>query len=803
VQPRIRNPLIGPFVAFAAGILLARKAEFGASECLWYAVCFGLLAGVGAWWRKPWLNWTGVALCFAALGALDAVWQQPPVRPAALGGTGVLSGCVAEPAVWRGDQRQFTLEMHPGVRVRISTRNGTVPLEYGTLVEIAAKVKETHGFHNPGAFDLEEWMGRRGIFWRGTAPRDAAPRILPGHCGSVWRRQLERLRAAGLARIDSLYPGDGYHQGMMRGLLLGDKSGIRRAWIEDFRRTGTYHALVISGSHITLVCGLLLFLRRRYGLLERPLLVISAAIAWIYAMAAGGDAPVLRAAAGFSLFAVSAFYYREARLLNLLAAVALAFVAVDPDQLFDASFQLSFLAVAALGAFQWKPDPVAQQVWRLELRLIAETLQLLVRVPIGWCQAVVSYPAGAVRWAWEAMLLSGGVQVGLALPMAIYFHRLSLTGLTANLAAVMPLSGAIPFGFLAVFTGWKWAAWLAGWLLTVSQRIAAWHAGMEPSWRIPDPPLWLSLVLAGSLILLAARIPRGRWLWLPGVMCTAALALLIWHPFPPHFTPGVLELTAIDVGQGESLLVGLPNGRLVMVDGGGLPQFQRRQGDNMDIGEEVVSPYLWTRGVRRLDAIAVTHLHDDHAGGVGALIENFRPRELWVSFTPDSAVWRALAVKAQAQGVTVRVRKQGDRWALGGVEWRALAPAREQEWRGKEQNNDSLVLRLQHGRHTFLLTGDAEVGVQHRLMEENEIGHVDVLKVAHHGSGRSNSEVWLDTLRPAVALISAGWQNSYGLPSARVVGDLRRNHAYVLRTDQDGVVTVRSDGYGLSVERGR
>ena len=799
----MRNPLIWPFVAFATGILLARKAEFSASECLWYALGFGLLAALGAWWRKRWLNWTGIGFCFTALGMLDAVWQQPPVRPELLTGTGPLTGCVAEPAVWRGDQRQFTLELRPDVRVRISLTNATVPLVYGTLVAISAKVREIRGFRNPGAFGLEEWMGRRGIFWRGSAPRDAVPQILPGRCGSLWRTQLERLRAAGLARIDSLYPDDSYHQGMMRGLLLGDKSGIRRAWIEDFRRTGTYHALVISGSHITLVCGLLLFLRRRYGLLERPVLLVSALIAWIYSLAAGGDAPVLRAAAGFSLFAVSAFYFRQARLLNLLAAVALAFVVIDPDQLFDASFQLSFLAVAALGAFQFKPDAVLRQAWQLELRLIAETIQLILRVPLSWCQPLVSYPVAAIRWSWDAMLLSGGVQVGLALPMAIFFHRLSITGLTANLAVVLPLSGAIPLGFLAIFTGWAWPAWLAGWLLTLSQTVAAWHANLEPSWRIPNPPLWLSLALSGSLILLAARIPRGRWLWLPGVVCAASLTLLIWHPFAPQFTPGVLELTAVDVGQGESLLLGLPNGRIVMVDSGGLPKFQQRQGDSMDIGEEVVSPYLWTRGVRRLDAIAITHLHDDHAGGALALMENFRPRELWVSFAPNSSAWQALAAKALALGVAVRVRKQGDRWSLGGVEWRTLAPAREQDWRGKPQNNDSLILRLQYGRHTFLLTGDAETGVQHRLLEENELGRVDVLKVAHHGSRRSNSEPLLDALKPAVALISAGWQNSYGLPNAHVVESLRRHHAYVLRTDLDGIVSVRSDGFSLSVERGR
>lgn len=800
----MKNPLVAPAAAFAAGIVLVRLANFGWVELGVCASGFAVLALFGHQRHWPWLRWTAAALSMLAFGGLDALWHQDPPAPPIPDGR-LLTGCVVEPAVASGDRHQFTLELQPGVRTRISTASQAEQFVYGRRVQVEAALRPVHGFHNPGAFDLEAWMARRQIYWSGSIGKNKRIEVLPGECGSAWRRGLESMRASALARVDSLYPGDSYRSAMMRGLLLGDKSGIRKAWIEDFRRTGTYHALVISGSHITLVCGILLLWRRFFGYGSRTVLVSSVFIAWLYSLVAGGDAPVLRSAAGFSLFAVGALLYRRTQILNLLAAVALAFLALDPGQLFDASFQLSFLAVAAIGGFlPHQPRPlmespaVAQHL--LERRLVAETAHLLFSIPMNFCLTCMRLVSQLVHWMWDALRLSAAVQVGLALPMALYFHRLSATGLTANVLAVPVVSVAVPIGFVAVFTGWRWPAALAGWLLDESQAIAAWHARHEPAWRIADPPLWLSLALAASLVALAARWPSRR---VPAALTVLFLILLVWHPFPPQQQPGALELTAIDVGQGESLLLSLPNGELALMDGGGFPQFGRRTAPQMDVGEDVVSPYLWSRGIRRLAVIAISHLHDDHCGGVAALLENFRPRELWTSFTPDAKVWRSLEGTARRCGTRIRLLKQGDEVHLGGVQWQTLAPARGQRWTGRPQNNDSLVFRLTHGRHLFLLTGDIEQGVERRLLEEGELSHVDVVKVAHHGSKRSSSDAWLDAMSPSVALVSAGTGNMYGLPHPQVIGQLNTHHALILRTDQDGLVTVRSDGRYLTVGKAR
>ncbi len=282
----------------------------------------------------------------------------------------------------------------------------------------------------------------------------------------------------------------------------------------------------------------------------------------------------------------------------------------------------------------------------------------------------------------------------------------------------------------------------------------------------------------------------------------ALVAALVWHPFPPRGRQGALELTMIDVGQGDSFLLGLPDGRFALIDGGGVPSRGRRRSDPFDIGEEVVSPYLRHRGIRRVEVIAVTHLHEDHAGGVAALVENFRPREVWAAFAEDTPLWRRIEAAARRAGARIRVLRQGDRCDLGGTACRVLAPARDQPWTGRPQNNDSLVLELRYGRHAFLLTGDIEAPVEARLAQDGLLAPVQVLKVPHHGSRRSATDWLLEKTRPAVALISAGENNGYGLPHPDTLARLRARRTLLLRSDTDGLVSVRSDGRYLEVETG-
>jgi competence protein ComEC len=237
-------------------------------------------------------------------------------------------------------------------------------------------------------------------------------------------------------------------------------------------------------------------------------------------------------------------------------------------------------------------EPRAAQ-FRVELRLIAETMQMWTRIPLRGALFILSASLRVMFFALSSILVSSAIQIGLALPMAQYFHRVSFTGLSANLLVVPLLEFALPAGFVAVATGWHWPALFTGGLLRWAGAVASWHARFEPSWRIADPPVWLTIAFTVAIILFATVLSNRRWRWPAAAAVIMCLALLLIQPWSVVAAPRQLELTAIDVGQGESLLLMLPEGQRMVIDGGGLLQFgPNRTLPGIDTGEDVISPYL-------------------------------------------------------------------------------------------------------------------------------------------------------------------------------------------------------------------
>jgi competence protein ComEC len=399
---------------------------------------------------------------------------------------------------------------------------------------------------------------------------------------------------------------------------------------------------------------------------------------------------------------------------------------------------------------------------------------------------------------YEVGLVSAISQVGLAVPMIVYFHRVGLSGLSAN-AFIIPILGvAVPLGFIAVFTNSVWLAHLTGWLLSISRAVVAWHASVEPVWRIPPPPIWLGVAFCAGLVVVA--LARGKWMRLAsGCVQAALLALMLWHPFPPETHPRELELTAIDVGQGDSLLVVFPDGKRLLLDGGGIPAFGGPP-SKIDIGEDVVAPYLWERGIRSVDVIALSHAHEDHIGGLPALTADFHPKQLWTGVTPESPSWRKLREQAAKVGAKILPLDGPQSFAFGGAQIDILAPFADYVPADEPKNDDSLVMRIRYGLRSFLLCGDVEKPIEYRMLAENELLHADVLKVAHHGSHTSSTADFLDAVTPAFAIISDGLDNSYGHPHRDVIERLEERHAAVYRTDHAGLVTIRTDGRRIWVE---
>ena len=403
----------------------------------------------------------------------------------------------------------------------------------------------------------------------------------------------------------------------------------------------------------------------------------------------------------------------------------------------------------------------------------------------------------AVFTTGEALIFGAAIEICMILPMAVYFHRATLLALPVNLLAIPLVSvllGAALITFLGTLTGAQLALLPAAImaLLLHGVRGLVDHVSRLSLADVRMPaPAPLVLILAGLALAFCCWALRARpraWL-ISGVVTAALVPALVLLPEPPLLHPGLLEVTAIDVGQGDSLLVVSPEGRTMLVDAGG-PNGLAPSSDRWDVGEEVVAPYLWSRRLRRLDVLLLSHAHSDHMGGMPAILADLHPRELWLGITPgDAPVLQALLTEARALGITVRSFRAGDTQAWGGTTLQVLAPAGDYANSGEPRNDDSLVVRLGFGKASVLLAGDAESPSEQAMLASGKLAPVTLLKVGHHGSRTSTSPDFLAALAPQAAVVSVGSHNTFGHPRREVLTRLEDAHVHTWRTDRAGAHT--------------
>lgn len=811
-----------PLLACIGGISFTRLLGFNAWPALGFACVSLLLFLVARRKAAPWGRLlAGNAVVFW-MAVASAAWQGRPEVPALEASPHevvALSGCIDSLPQQEADRLHFLFAPVSEARVRVSVylKAGEMPpnFAYGQRWKLPLRLRAIRNYRNEGSFDAENYFGQRRIFWNASLARDYE--IVPqgGKCGSAAQAWLYGLRSRLLERISELAAGDVYTQAILGALLLGDSAKLEDAWTENYRKTGTYHAIVISGLHVSVLASTCFFLLRLSGMRDLYAMMACAALAVLYAFLCDLSAPVVRAAGGYMLFLLARVFYRRGRLLNLLYAVALLYLLADPRQLFEASFQLSFLAVLTLGALAVPLLEETTLLWnqalrnlpdrgldlhlspragerRLELRLLVATLAPILRLRAVYVERAFEYLGLAVTFSLDLVLTSAVVLLGLCLPSVLYFHRLSLSSLTANLPVVVLLTLAVPLGFAALALG-PWLMPLLKLLLATSRSVVDWHLTWDPGGRLPDPPYWLAIFLPLCLIATATFARRrSPWTFAPLVAAISLFAVLLWHPYPPDLVAGNFEIAGIDVGQGDGLFLATPAGHLALLDAGGL------RSAKFDTGENIVSPYLWSRRITHLHTLIASHGDFDHMAGLLSAHDNFHPAEIWVSCQVSGPLWERFRKKAESAATKLRFLGRGDRLQLGELAVEVLWPPREEPI-GKS-NLTSLVLLVQHGSKRFLLTGDIDSGVEARLMEDPHLGRVDFLKVPHHGSKFSSSESFLQSTRPAIAMVSAGFENSFHHPHPSVVERMAAAHTLLLRTDQLGRVSVLSDGQHLRVE---
>jgi competence protein ComEC len=859
----MKLPSLWPVVCFAGGILLSGKLAahmFLTPRLILLAASSLLLAGLVLLFKNR-LVAAGIAATVAwlCLGYAAAGLERISV-PGNLASSLIESGKLDSSAAlrWRGRLRADPLALPWGARYEINldeveSASGVMPVSgglrvtsyaeepnalesplarAGDRVEVLARAFPVRNFGNPGSFDDRGYLAIQGIHLQGTLRNDQLLTIL-GHPRLTISERLARARGRLLRSLNDLFSSRPDLGALARAMLLGDRSFVEHDRVVEFQQTGVYHVMVLAGLHVGALTAFFICAGRRLhlALISRTLLTLAALAAYVGIVE--DRPPILRAALMAALYLSARLLYRRMDLLNIAALSALGILAARPSEIRDASFLLSFSAVSIIGALAapWiahSSEPyingldhltdVSRDVshtprviqFRIEMRAAATWITVrLPRLVAPFGRSLLVVPLRAGLYLWELMVISAILQLGMLPPLAYYFHRVTLAGPLANIPAVLLTGLIVPVGLFmlaASLVSYTLAAWLAkilGLFLAILESSVRWFAGWHgASYRIPEPPLILIAAFAVIAVALSAaiRLRRAAWQWAATIILLATATLIATHPFAPNLNAKNLEVTVLDVGQGDSLFVTFPGGRTMLIDAGGALGTFHAGGmrSGLDIGEDVVSPYLWSRGLKQIEVVALTHAHQDHIGGLPAVLENFRVQELWVGRDIDIAIYQQVLAIARQGGVHVMHMKQGNSFARGIVSGSILWPEEVTEHQ-TAQNDDSLVMRLTDGSQSMLLSGDIERPSERKILAENEMVETNFLKVAHHGSKTSTIEPFLSKSHPSFAAISAGRDNSFGHPSSEVVERLEAAGVRVYRTDRDGAITATTDGQTLTV----
>jgi len=793
------------------GVLLAAIAAVAGGACAVYPVptllclgCVGLVLGSELSWRGA-----GCALLFFVFGAArgaerihhfeatrielrDAI--GPPSRCD-------LSGTVVASPVWSDGSASFIAEVTRAdcearllpVPFRARLHGGPDALARDDRVHVIADLAPIQLFRNLDTADPTPSAARQNIVLTGGV---LSLEVTERHWGL--HSLIDRARARARQRIVLTFAPAA--SGMARALVLGE-SDLDPADAQAFQKSGLSHMLAVSGTHlvfavVAIVHALSFLLARVERLSSRWVVArfascVGLGLALIYADFAGGSSSAWRAAFMLSVGFLARALGRRPITVRTFGVSTLVFAVLDPLCAFDLSFMLS---VAATAGLIWLGRPWAERCERIAsrpLRFLAASFATTLSATIPCAPLLALLSSGVTLAGLVANVLASPLGESVALPLCLAHLLLS----------------PIP----ALERG---AALVASGALLLVKRIAWLSADASfLSLTLPEPGRFQSSVIAvfvfGVCVLrgygfrdLGARVPRRLlFAW----VAVAALAFYgIEFATRRAGTPyGVIRASALDVGQGDSNLIDLPNGACILIDGGGFV------GSPVDPGKAVVLPVLHARRRARVDIVVLSHPHPDHFTGLASALEQLEIGEFWDSGQGEAEgagpVYAQLLRSLRARGVPIRHPEElcGRPRNFGGAQVSVLGPCPSfTPHRGA--NDNSLVISVSYGERRFLFTGDAEREEEAELVQ----GHAselraDYLKVGHHGSRTSTSDEFLSLVRPTIATMSCGVRNRFGHPHLPTVERLAAHEVRALRLDRAGSLEITSDGHSLAARAAR
>lgn len=703
-------------------------------------------------------------------------------------GIAAIRGTVVRYPERRVERLNFTVaarEIYINEKVQSTHGNilvGLVDLDttfhYGDELVVRGKLRKPRDRRNPGEFDYREYLLAQGIHGIVTVNNAYQIKKISSGNGSWFlhalvfpvKNYLETFIGTSLPPREAA---------LLSGLLIGERGEIPVELRDGFAKLGVIHILAVSGMHVGFIMliflGVLGFLRLPYWL--RVVLTILALI--FYAYVTNLKPPVVRAAIMGGLLLLGTLLERKADVFNTLSLAALFILIMNPLELFQSGFQLSFSAVVSIIYFYPKLK---------NLNVIKGVFERIRG------RTFLSYPL-------ELALVSAAAFLGTLPFTLLYFNRLPNFGLLANLLV-------IPLSFLGLANGltaavlnlvvpllsklYLAAAWF---FLHVLIQFVQWASGL-PMAQFEIYKLSFGFAVGYFIVVwLVFNFSYNfakRWLII-GLLCLANV--WVWRGI--GFNKNELTVTFLDVGQGDASLIRFPGGRHMLIDGG-------PRGRHSDAGAWVIAPYLKREGIREIDALVLSHSDADHLGGFPYLMRNFKVREVWdnghIKDTQLSREYLALIDSLRVRRRILRAGAMVDSFAPAKIF--ILHPTERFLKENPSKLNDaSLSLKLSYGDVDFIFMGDVEEAGEQAIPRFGEWLRSEVLKVSHHGSRTSSSEQVLNYVRPQLAVISVGELNKFDHPHPEVLARLRNIKSQVVRTNRNAAIILKSDGHSIKLVR--
>ncbi|MBF8272445.1 MAG: DNA internalization-related competence protein ComEC/Rec2 [Magnetococcales bacterium] len=649
-------------------------------------------------------------------------------------------------------------------KIRLSVTKQEVSAQPGDRIEVTARLRRPDGNKVPGSLDYGAWLKSHGYIATGHPVTNSPIRILEQTDQWYWNRWRYQISRWIVSRLPPTT------EGLAEGLIIGKRGFIDAELNDALQVSGTFHLLAISGQHLAMVAGWSFFcirwmlviwipVSRRWDV-KRMAAILTMFPLLGYSQLAGWSVSTQRATLTTGLMLIGLLLWRRVLSINTLILSAIILLFIWPRELFGAGFHLTFVSVAALLLFLHR-HPMEGTLWRQFWLMAAMTLFLgLATAPV----------------------------------VSFHFHRVTPYGFFGNVFGV-PWIGllSVPLGLGALLLHgvrpeWShalldWMSWslevFIQWIDTISHWPYAWQ-------RIPGPSLW---GISWSVALFAASFilpwKRGRH-WLVGL----GMLALLWPREGP--ITGRVHVACLDVGQALAIVVRDPDGRWMVIDAGGVatPRF--------NVGEGLVSAYLWHNNARQLERIIISHPQKDHMAGVAALLRNFPVKELWLGVFPEQEQtnrrYQELIQLATENGVAIR-RIDHELQQGGSMTVTALAP---QPGPGTIKDNDhSLVIRISMGQQQFLFPGDLEAKGEEWFVKNHPSATFSVVVAPHHGSKTSSTPDFISTLQAKHVVFSSDSTMNHKIPHPEILSRWIKSGATLWRTDHQGTVVWETDGHNL------